>query len=98
MKIRNSIAQRSKGAADLAIAALAHGDLVGRIGRVRVFDAGNEKLAYTVFQLDAVVRYHLLMEWRERMIESNVINFGLVVGRVRHAVCEITIVGEEDQP
>lgn len=87
----DGVAKGGKGASDLAVAALVHGDLVLRIA---AFYLGYSELASTVFELYANVRYHLVVEWLEWFVEYYFIDLGFTIPGVCELVCEVAVVCE----
>ena len=85
------ITNRLKSAANLSVAAFAHRDAPKSTPIIEPFEA---KFASAVWQIDAKIPDHLLMEWFERAIEQNLVNFRLYKLRMRHLVGEIAIVRE----
>ena len=91
----NRVAKRSKGAADLAVTAFAHLDDPAAV--VAVVLALKRQAAGPVRQLHAKVIDYLPMERLERLVERHQIALNFIKRRVCHLVCEVAVVGEENE-
>ena len=60
-----------------------------------IAEPSEAKPAHSIIERYAVVRYHLLMQGLEIIIESDMIDFSLLEARMCHLIGEITIVGQK---
>ena len=106
VEARDGVAEGGEGAADLAVAAFLHMYFVhmrwmtddGRRKRCNTrLGTGDGKATFAIVEIDAVVGDHLLVEWREWLVELDFVDFCLAEARVGHAVSEIPIVSEHDE-
>jgi hypothetical protein len=93
MQARNAIAERHKGAADLAIAAFVHGYAPGSV--IAVVEAFKLEFAWPVVELDTVITDHLAVEWLERLTHLNFVDLDLLKFGVRELLGELAIIGQE---
>lgn len=93
MELGDGVTQRGKRAADLAVAAFVHGYFP--IGAIRIGETFKAEFARAVFELDAVIADHLLVQRCEVVIKSYLVDLGFIKLRVGHLVGKITVVGQE---
>ena len=95
MELGDSVAKGGEGAADLAVAALAHLDNPAAV--VAVVLALERQAAGPVRQLHAKVIDHLPMERLKWLVERHQIALHFIKRRVCHLVSEVAVVSEENQ-
>ena len=95
MKFGDGVAEGSKGAADLAVAAFAHVDDPAVL--ITLMLTFERQAAGPVRQLYTKVVDHLPVERLERLVERHEIALNFIKRWVCHLVGEVAVVGEENQ-